>query len=306
MTETIGVFYTQVDVAPGFHPWHVGLYYTNSQGITTLLQALPQNGSATLPLSTVLAELAKESFATSNQNDGSPFGLIVKGPTSFAANEPVPPSDPILVSNDSLQDIWNGLVADASLKFGEGFEYRPLQQNSNTFVATLLSDAGLPLPTGQAIGLGYAPALQYRLHDAIGPKMDLATSLGATAFAFSNPNADTTSVVVGGSVDVTVQWGNGTLQESISGGSIPISTSAAADSLNIISAADGHVVLIGSSGNNTFDADGSDDLMLGGPGIDTFVLGYGGNDWVDGGSGSNTATYSKSSDSYTVTLAATN
>jgi hypothetical protein len=89
--------------------------------------------------------VTKETFS-SNVNDGSPYGFIVGGvrPWSDALDTQRPAE--VLLTGDDLLGEWSTLVAAAGEAFALHYEYRPLQQNSNTFVATLLDNAGLPQP----------------------------------------------------------------------------------------------------------------------------------------------------------------
>ena len=150
--------------------------------------------------------------------------------------------------------------------------------------------------------MSFIPGLQNTLHDPIGQRSDLPSSLGATDFAFANPTPNTTSIVVGDPTYETVQWRDGQIEITLNGQSLAFEPYA----VTSVTAANGHVELIGPSAGATFDGNGSDCLMLGGPGDDTFLLGYGGNDWINGGAGNNQVIYSKSADSYTVTLSASN
>jgi hypothetical protein len=308
--QVIGVTYLYL---PQENAWHLALFYDDGAGKKQVIEVAPQNNFPDrLSIGQVAAEIAKELWSLTNENDGSPFGLIVgaaqgfRGWNEFNANDDARPKETLL-QDDNLSSIWNGIVADAAQKIAAGYEYRPVQQNSNTFVGTLLRDAqgagiDIRMPTGQPIGISFIPGLQNILHDPIGQRSDLPSSLGATDFAFSNPDPNTTSIVVGDPTFVTVQWESGQVDVTVNGQASTFEPYA----VTSVTAADGHVVLIGSSEGVTFDAHGSDSLMLGGPGDDTFLLGYGGNDWIDGGSGNNQVICSKSTDSYTVTLSASN
>src|SRR5207244_2700580 len=122
-------------------------------------------------------------------------------------------------------------------------------------------------------------------HDPLGNRVDTPRSLDATDFIFSDPNSTTTKIVVGDPVNVTLTWGAGTLSVDIDGQS----ETNQVDTVTSITASNGHVALIGTSGADMFDGHGSDNLIVGGPGDDTMVLGYGGSDWIDGGAGSDKA-----------------
>ena len=80
---------------------------------------------------------------------------------------------------------------------------------------------------------------------------------------------------------------------------------------NVLSAGPGNDLLEGGAGNDTLIAGSGSDLMFGGSGDDTFQMynsqgGLKGNHWLDGGTGTDTADYSKSADALTVTIAAAN
>src|SRR5436190_21196686 len=55
----------------------------------------------------------------------------------------------VLATGDNLSAKWAELVAAANAAFAARYEYRPIEQNSNTFVATLLENVGLPQPSRQ-------------------------------------------------------------------------------------------------------------------------------------------------------------
>jgi Ca2+-binding RTX toxin-like protein len=145
------------------------------------------------------------------------------------------------------------------------------------------------------------PGFQYRLHNPLGSVGYPPTSLDATDFIFSNPNGTTTKIVVGDPVIITLTWGVGTLSLDIDGQS----ETNQVETVTSITAANGHVALIGTSGNDIIDGEGSDTLIAGGPGNDT-IIGYGGSDWMDGGGGNDTVTYAAIADSLAVTLATVN
>jgi len=309
MTQVIGVSYKWL---PEERAYHLALYYDPGTGDQNkrFIEAGPQNNPGDqITFGQAAQELLKEQWALTNENDGSPFGLLLggdRGWKEYGANDDERPTEALLTGDD-LSSTWAAILADATQKIAAGYEYRPMQQNSNTFVATLLKDAqqrgvNIGMPTGAPVGMAFIPGLQNTLHDPIGRRSDLPNSLGATDFAFANPDANTTSIVIGDPVYETVRWESGQISITINGQSSEFEPFA----VTSVTAANGHVVLIGPSSGATFDGNGSDCLMLGGPGDDTFLLGYGGNNWIDGGSGKNQAIYSKSSDSYTVTLSALN
>ena len=304
--EKIGVTYLQLNVA-GFIDveYHLAIFYQDSAGVKQVIEVGPQfSVNQGMAWYQGVAEIAKELWQIPHHNDGSPFGLIVGSPTGFrpwdSGDDSRPPET--LLTGTDLSAVWAGMVADAAQLIADGYEYRPVTQNSNTFAGTILRDANLRLPTGAPIGLSYVPGLQYILQEPTRGQTDYPISLGASDYAFADPDKNTTSLVVGDPTYVTIRWGNGTATASINGDT----SNVVADTVTSVTGVDGHVMLTGSSGDDTFDGRGSDCLMLGGPGDDTFLLGYGGNDWIDGGSGNDTATYSKSADSYTVTLSAAN
>lgn len=307
MTEQIGVTYSPVL----YEGRHLALYYERSDGTRTVIEAWGANKD-TMTTGQKAAGAMQDAWMLRSENFGSPWGPLVGPSTSGerdwdTATDGKLNSETILTSDNlapgqTLSGIWADIESDATARLAAHYEYRPFSQNSNTFVATLLADTGVPFPTGWSNGMTLAPGLQYRLHDPLGSRSDLPTSLDATDFAFSDPSGSTMSLVVGDPTDVTLQWGNGTLGVDIASDVEP----AQPDTGTSITGVNGHVALVGTSGNDTFDGHGSDCLMLGGSGDDALLLGYGGNDWIDGGSGNDTATYSKSADSYTVMLSAEN
>jgi len=220
----------------------------------------------------------------------------------------------IIATGDNLSANWGALVAAATEALALHYEYRPIQQNSNTFVVTLLEDAGLPPPLlagdGVLVGEFLTPAYQYQLHDPIGSTSPPPQSLGSSDFKFGDAAPNQTEVVVGDSTDITVQWSNSTIAVDVDGKNIanlidiPINSTIGATSS--ITGINGHVVLVGSSGDDSFDGEGSDCLMLGGPGQDIFLLGHSGSNWIDGGSADDTAQYTASNTSVTVSFSSQN
>jgi len=299
MIEKIGVTYLHVQGAT----FHMALFYENSVGVKRVIEASPQFNIGQISGASAVGELVKEYFRPTNTNDGSPFGVIVGGERAWSDAAPINdgarPAE-VLLTGDNLAGIWGGLVADAVASFAVNYEYRPLQQNSNTFITTLLADVGLPQPTRQILpgsgmlGQYSTPAYQYRLHDPLGGFNPGPQSLGPTNFRFSDASSNQTEVIVGDSAHITVQWANGAVTVTADGTNIAELVDIPVDgTINpaSITGVQGHVVLVGSSGADTFDAGGADSLMLGGAGDDTFSLGYGGPNWVDGGSGRDTVNY---------------
>jgi hypothetical protein len=77
MTQVIGVTYLFVPNA-AFDSWHLALFYDDGAGNKKVIEAVPQNGfPAKLSVGQALGEAAKEQWSMTNENDGSPFGLIV-------------------------------------------------------------------------------------------------------------------------------------------------------------------------------------------------------------------------------------
>jgi hypothetical protein len=98
----------------------------------------------------------------------------------FASEEHFDDARPkeILLPGQDLSSTWNGIVQDAIQKIAAGYEYRLLQQNSNTFVGTLLRDAGFKqMPTGSPIGMSFIPGL----HECLFGYDDIVNSLGAAS-----------------------------------------------------------------------------------------------------------------------------
>jgi Ca2+-binding RTX toxin-like protein len=160
------------------------------------------------------------------------------------------------------------------------------------------------------VGEFLTPAHQYQLHDPLGSTSPPPQSLGSSDFKFGDAAPNQTEVVVGDSTDITVQWSNSTIAVDVDGKNIanlidiPIDSTIGATSS--ITGIDGHVVLVGSSGDDSFDGEGSDCLMLGGPGKDIFLLGHSGSNWIDGGSADDTAQYTASDTSVTVSFSSQN
>src|SRR5882757_7379213 len=296
MTEKIGVTYYYV-VAGAYH---MALFYENSAGEKQVIEVAPLFNQSQLSVFEMVGEFVKESWDTAklvNRNDGSPFGFIVGGVRDWNAEDDMREKE-VLVTSDDLSFKWGALVADATEALALHYEYRPFQQNSNTFVATLLEDVGLPQPARTSEF--WTPAWGFRLHDPLVGSSISAEWLGSSHFTFDYSGRETTNILVDDPVDINVHWANGEITVTADGTNVLSLQDLPIDSMigttTSIAGVDGHVVLIGSSGDDTFDGHGSDCLMLGGPGDDIFLLGYGGSDWIDGGWGHDTAKYTQTND----------
>src|SRR4051812_1106268 len=262
VTEKIGVTYLSV---LGGAAYHMALFYEDSSGQKFVIEASPQFDMGQISITDQLGEAVKEIFSE-NQNDGSPYGFLVGGVRPWSPDPPYlddsRPSE-TLVTGDNLQGRWGALVAAAGEAFAAHYEYRPLQQNSNTFVATLLEDAGLPQPADNYL----TPAYSYRLHDPLMGPID-PTALGATNFRFGEITTNKSEVKVG-QADITVEWSNGAVNIAANGTSVdnlvdtPINDNVGSGTS--VFGDDGHVVLVGSSSSDVFDGHGGDCLLLAGP-----------------------------------------
>ena len=303
--------------------YHMAIFYATEDALGNItyngvIEFGPQNPIGSFSLVAAAAEATKEYFANvagQNVNDGSPFGLLLGGERDWDANPDALNSIrdyQILITGADLSTQWNTMVNYARTVNEEGYEYRPLQQNSNTFVESALLLAGIPEPT--APGSQYAtainpqthtteqvwvPAAQNLVHDPVG-NPEPPTPIELSPYQFANLNPTTTVITPDPAAGVTVQWNGQDVTITLPG----YSPDTIPDTTGAVTGVSGNLVLIGTASGSTFDANGSGALMVGGPGNDTFLLGYGGNDWIDGGGGTNTADYSQSSDSYTVTIGA--
>jgi hypothetical protein len=124
MTETIGVTYLSV---LGGTAYHMALFYENSAGVRTIIEAAPQIDMGQVPITTQIGEVTKEAFSSENTNDGSPYGYIVGGVRSWSTLPPFlddqRPSETLL-TGDNLQATWNQLVTAANNAFAQHYEYR--------------------------------------------------------------------------------------------------------------------------------------------------------------------------------------
>jgi hypothetical protein len=160
------------------------------------------------------AEATKGYFANlagQNINDGSPFGLLLGGVRPWNSTDATTGAD--------LSTQWNTMVNYAQTVDEEGYEYRSLQQNSNSFVESALLLAGIPEPT--APGSQYTtainpqthtdeqvwvPAAQHVLHDPVrNPPAPIPIDL--SPFQFANLDPTTTTIIPDPAQGVTVQWG---------------------------------------------------------------------------------------------------
>lgn len=314
MTERIGVTYLAVEGGA----YHMALFYEKSDGQRLVIEASPLNnisgGGLTVP--DALGEIIKEAFTPGNSNDGSPFSFIVGGERAWESAKDDGRGIETLITGDDLRAKWGAIEAAATEALALHYEYRPLEQNSNTFVTTILKDAGLPQPTrqilnsnGVPIGEYATPAYQYELHDPLANTIP-PQAIGSTDFKFGDAAPNKTEIVVGDPVDIVVQWADGSISVNVDGSNVAnlvdVSLAAVVSPGESIGGVSGNVVLVGTSGNDTFDGEGSGCVMLGGPGDDTFLLGYGGADWIDGGSGVNTAQFSQSDHSHTIVISSEN
>lgn len=94
--------------------------------------------------------LGAEGINAGVNNQDSPFGSIVVHRREARAMDLDNPVEDI-ASGADLSGKWDAIVAYADQVASEGYEYRPVTQNSNSFAAGALSAAGLRAPTGQAL-----------------------------------------------------------------------------------------------------------------------------------------------------------
>src|SRR6056297_818482 len=79
-------------------------------------------------------------------NNSSPFGAMVVVQRAATPTDATYPRESIASAADLSQQ-WASIIQIATEVQSEGYEYRPLSQNSNTFAGVALQNAGLPLPT---------------------------------------------------------------------------------------------------------------------------------------------------------------
>jgi hypothetical protein len=139
--EQIGVYYTLVSGAAGSvgNAYHAVLYYENSSGDIQTLQGEPAidvNNVGTIPSAEeVLAEL------TGTNGSSTVFGnlTVQSGPNQIPAGV----LSNVLITGLDLSSYWDSIKATADQVNDANIAYMPLLVNSNSFVATALSNAGI-------------------------------------------------------------------------------------------------------------------------------------------------------------------
>ncbi len=173
MTERIGVTYLDVPWTGG--GWHLALFYERADGQKTVLEFGPTERNP--GVSERAAEIATELNLTT-RNSPSPFGFLKGGERPWSNDIYIQDDSrprEILMDDADLSAKWVIMQQAAAQTNAGNFEYRPLVQNSNTFVATALQladiqprryDFSVRLRPGQPIQL----ARLYRLLQRPGPR----------------------------------------------------------------------------------------------------------------------------------------
>src|SRR6266702_2001023 len=161
MTERIGVTYLDVPWTGG--GWHLALFYERADGQKTVLEFGPTERNP--GVSERAAEIATELNLTT-RNSPSPFGFLKGGERPWSNDIYIQDDSrprEILMDDADLSAKWAIMQQAAAQTNAGNFEYRPLVQNSNTFVATALQLADIHQPTGLPGELLFIPGLDSRL-----------------------------------------------------------------------------------------------------------------------------------------------
>src|ERR1041385_9418764 len=152
MPERIGVMFSPVL----FEGRHLAIFYERANGDKTVIEAWGANKD-TLTFSQKAGGAIQDAWRLTSDNFGSPWGILVgEGATGERAWDPIADGSQvseILLTGENLSATWGALQTSTLAALAAHYEYRPFSQNSNTFIATILEDAGVPLPTGAAVGM---------------------------------------------------------------------------------------------------------------------------------------------------------
>jgi hypothetical protein len=142
--ERIFVTYSYVMDSPtGRRTYHMAINYTNSSGLTLVLDAGPQD-QVLHPRS----DFIDQEFFSFSQTD-SPWGrLVFRAPRETVASHTLPQET--IITGDNLSHYWDRMVEGSQRANELGFEYRPWSQSSNTGAVSIFDFAGLLRPVGMS------------------------------------------------------------------------------------------------------------------------------------------------------------
>jgi len=125
--------------------YHQTLNYIDSNGNHFIAEGFPTNRIDTTE-GRLTATFAEEFFLFGETNTDSEFGAISTIVDTAQSGHLNRPSETLATGGD-LSSQW-AAIEQAAQDVNGNFEYRPLSQNSNTFVAHALEEAGLSPATG--------------------------------------------------------------------------------------------------------------------------------------------------------------
>jgi hypothetical protein len=145
---------------------HLAIHYIDSNGTHYISEAYPKIPQYGLDAASAL--IREEYY--SNLNDDSEYGTVVAQNTPYEDFDNNLPQEDIITGED-LSTYWNEIQTYKNYVNNYGFEYRPLSQNSNSYVGGALDFADLPQPTGvDEEGMGHLiPGHGEGLNDPLDP-----------------------------------------------------------------------------------------------------------------------------------------
>ena len=127
--------------------YHQTLNYINSNGTHFVAEAYPSE-TIDNTVGRLNATFLEEVWLFGETNTDSQFGAIVAESGEAKPGHFGRPEETV-ITGDDLSGQWEA-IERAGRDIAGNYEYRPLSQNSNTFVAHALEKAGLPPATGTA------------------------------------------------------------------------------------------------------------------------------------------------------------
>ena len=148
MRERIFLTYTNASSLP-YHGailgHHVVLNYINANGDHYTLEGVPERKFDRNAGKSV-AFLQEEKFSDGVRNTDSPFRRLRARHEESAGGAALEKQHTMIASDDDLSRQWNRMKEFGEKVNATGYEYRPLSQNSNSFAAGALRQAGLVGP----------------------------------------------------------------------------------------------------------------------------------------------------------------
>ncbi|MCJ8325164.1 MAG: hypothetical protein HRU29_11895 [Rhizobiales bacterium] len=121
--------------------YHIAIHYIDNDGNHSVIDAHPFDEKEGIDAAS--AAISEELLSSNNED--SQFGAVDATERVDNAADALLPRQEIASGNDLSQE-WEAIQAYKDLINSEGYEYRPLTQNSNTFARGALEAAGLTIP----------------------------------------------------------------------------------------------------------------------------------------------------------------